>query len=696
MNVLVERIYKYTKTLHPSDAIAFFEFYLDELHARLNFSNKPLHGIVNLGNTCYFNAMLQLLYALPNLKYKELITKVSTSQSIYYLLSILQLLEDTDYIGIHKNTKRMTVTVTGTTTETETATERFGDLVKKTGIEIGTCTDINEILTTLFLSDYPLDNMNIKIQRYKVLDNVQGKIGEAQTTRILNLSITNNEKNLSEILNSYINPPVENSVENSVEKIIEQIEICGDTIILSLNRFNYQNKLSQYINKHIAFPEAINIQNTTYRLVSFSVFIYDQQTETAEINNGHYVTLACPSDIRGVYSNWYLFDDTDIEVYDNSDKTFQQYLHSGYIYIYVKTDSFNADALDVNPFMKFPSQQPEISADMQYIQNFLDTTHTKICNEFVKQISTPAKIEIIEIISDDTEKSHSFTSDINQHLESHKVSMDIDVQYLYFLFSFSHRKMIKKVPRKINILNFPYTFSLHKVITTPPPPTTCNLVVINDDDDIYVQHDNNIKILKNEEVGYYTQYGLVYMYKRTAVLENNVPYTMNNFTFTNPFTTPFTTQFTKLTEEQQQMITDSTEIEHKKTPEINDEIKSKIDSMLNSINERIKNKKESWLTFINNYSVYPYFYENITVENLKLLIEVLYPERNKNLNKMVKAQLIKLLNASVPVIDIITPEPSLHHDIPIQILYTLTETDKTLNIKEDPNITTNDVLDSLF
>jgi ubiquitin carboxyl-terminal hydrolase 36/42 len=263
-------------------------------------NNIKLHGLPNIGNTCYLNACIQTLKHIPVLMYELIYPRDKIKILLIFRRFFKDLLKD----GI--NNKYMF--------------NFYNILCRNINIDrLGIQGDSSEVLSGML--SIIIDNSKVieKIFRNKILSEIKcskcNHISKTyQNSHCLNLNIPNNKKsvNLLNLINLYQkNTILDNENKYKCEKCNQYsnaskkmtIEKTGNILVINLNRHKYENR-SKKNTIPITFTKNINIFNKSYKLVS----IIEHTSGGDNSNSGHYINKSL-----NVFDNkWYFYSDSHV------------------------------------------------------------------------------------------------------------------------------------------------------------------------------------------------------------------------------------------------------------------------------------------------------------------------------------------------------------------------------------------------
>ena len=267
-------------------------------------------GLVNMGATCYVNAMIQQLFMLPEFRKEilEIKEKLEPGTPLYELQTAMAML----YQGKLRNLK----------------TKKFYESMQ---IDIHVQRDASEFLMNLFEAVTATLRLTKKSRLIKNLFEIGtrttikcsscNEISEVPATALmLSLAVKVN-KSLAEGLDAFTSPETlegDNSYfcEKCKKKVTakkrEQIESLPRFLLVQLKRFEQVYGLkNKKLNSYYKFPLLLNMEKyindkCMYQLKGVVIHV-------GTLNSGHYYSLIKNND------HWIRFDDTNIEPFDPTD-----------------------------------------------------------------------------------------------------------------------------------------------------------------------------------------------------------------------------------------------------------------------------------------------------------------------------------------------------------------------------------------
>ena len=296
----------------------------------MDFSNSNLIGLNNLGNTCFFNSVLQLLCQATILN-KLILSNSNVKGKFIDIYS--------EFLSNYTSSSEKT------TISPNKIIEHVSKILKREGYQQEDAEQyLNYIIDTLISELSVLDkhlyisskNMTLNnlinnlftIQVNKVIScpNCNNKSVSNDNNNLLYLSIDNNANTLDELINNYLSEEILDDknkwkcdkCKKSVNaKIYREIKRLPKYLIIVLKRYTNNNNKN---NKEITIPQYINHNN---KKLEQRGFIY----HSGSTGGGHYVYYGNRND------KWYLHNDSSVHPVDNN----QIYNISkfGYIYLFV-------------------------------------------------------------------------------------------------------------------------------------------------------------------------------------------------------------------------------------------------------------------------------------------------------------------------------------------------------------------------
>jgi len=297
--------------------------------------NNIKNGLNNLGNTCFFNSTLQLLYQCTILnkllltnnfegqlinKYKNFITEYSsTDNSIITPIDIIRTVSNS--LGRYGSSQ-------------EDAEQYLNYILDSLITELHMYIDKNNISNLKILNK----NLTVKVLIDNILTIQMRKTIICPYCNYKSLSLDNENKlylalisntPLSELIRNYMNEELDNDNQYKCEKCNQFSNAIINREIIQYPKYLIIT-LKRYTNSNIKIDLPVNINNniklsidTNYELRGF---IY----HSGITNGGHYVYYGKRAD------NWYLFNDSNISIV--SIEEINNIIRFAYVYLYSKTN----------------------------------------------------------------------------------------------------------------------------------------------------------------------------------------------------------------------------------------------------------------------------------------------------------------------------------------------------------------------
>ncbi|KAM3137664.1 hypothetical protein pb186bvf_010278 [Paramecium bursaria] len=318
---------------------------------------KNPKGLINVGNNCYLNSIIQMLYNLEPFRRELLQLDTSPVSFTQKLIHHFWELYQSDRESI--NTKEFYSQFLDTFPQfkygqQEDAHECLMNILQMIGQEnnypikmsfwdkVSQFCCINEsiqeweqnrqrennIITRYFIGQLKniikCDQCNFTLEQFEEFQSINIALEDITKTQYLNEVLDNHFK--SSILNMYKCK----RCHGAVSKIQNIITVFPRVLVLSFKRFAQNNNQIQRINANIAFPLNLVMDNYGER----SDNIYALQSiihHTGSVNYGHYYA-SCKSK-----NNWYRFDDWQVDKLDIEKKQYDTFgTPTPYILLYIR------------------------------------------------------------------------------------------------------------------------------------------------------------------------------------------------------------------------------------------------------------------------------------------------------------------------------------------------------------------------
>ena len=292
----------------------------------MDFDNSISNGLNNLGNTCFFNSVLQLLYQCTVLNKLVIINNIDGSLIKYYrdfLISYSSKSNPSDILNYVSN-------ILGRIGYSQEDAEQYLNYIIDSIIdELNTYIKLNSLenlklidknITLKTLIDYLF---TIHITKNIICPNCN-YISESNDN-INKLYLSVNYDNLNDMLNEYLNEVLDDNNKYKCEKCKKYINAIIKRKIIKLPKYliitlkRYSNKNNK-INKNINISKNFKFNNKYYELRGI---IY----HSGSTNGGHYVYFGKKN------NDWFLYNDSSVKKID--EEQIDNIIKIGYIYLYV-------------------------------------------------------------------------------------------------------------------------------------------------------------------------------------------------------------------------------------------------------------------------------------------------------------------------------------------------------------------------
>lgn len=299
-------------------------------------------GLLNIGNTCYANSALQLLFSIDELReyilddknWENQLKEICIKKGISKDTEIVQLIKQYFIIILYKF-----LTISGDVKNPLCIFSLFSYKNPNSNFNIREQNDSHEFLNMLLdnleeefyklkniiplessikkteyssiLSDLLNIEYNIKFKNTN--DNSIEDITEKNNFLYLHLSSDENKENIQSLINKFLNNELIDNENNEIEKEIK-INKSSKYLLCYLTRFIGMRKN----NKPVDISKIIDIDNKKYEIISII-------SHSGSTSGGHYINY---SKRKG---EWYLFNDSS--VHKMSEDTVLNNVSSGSAYI---------------------------------------------------------------------------------------------------------------------------------------------------------------------------------------------------------------------------------------------------------------------------------------------------------------------------------------------------------------------------
>lgn len=299
-------------------------------------------GLLNIGNTCYANSALQLLFSIDELReyilddknWENQLKEICIKKGISKDTEIVQLIKQYFIIILYKF-----LTISGDVKNPLCIFSLFNYKNPNSNFNIREQNDSHEFLNMLLdnleeefyklkniiplessikkteyssiLSDLLNIEYNIKFKNTN--DNSIEYITEKNNFLYLHLSSDENKENIQSLINKFLNNELIDNENNEIEKEIK-INKSSKYLLCYLTRFIGMRKN----NKPVDISKIIDIDNKKYEIISII-------SHSGSTSGGHYINY---SKRKG---EWYLFNDSS--VHKMSEDTVLNNVSSGSAYI---------------------------------------------------------------------------------------------------------------------------------------------------------------------------------------------------------------------------------------------------------------------------------------------------------------------------------------------------------------------------
>jgi ubiquitin C-terminal hydrolase len=382
----------------------------------------------NVGNSCYLNTTLQLLYrihslrhALENINVNMLVRNPRITQDVFETSKNLVRILKRVFQEFSRGDRRGDRSINLNTLDIDNGINAYTTIVQITGLTCGEQEDMTEFLVNLISHFEPLYNnedvrnlinsithnqilttycQNRKISitnKYEVNDSPIPERNILDLDRILQLQLINRNSNIQDLINNYqqiediqLDDNLRDNciIRNNTGQITNNNRIAtqqqrritnlpldnsSDYYIISLKRFGVNRDatgraISRYkISDSIQVNPIIRLHNRNYQIMGCGVHM-------GNVKGGHYIYVDY---INGIASRTYN-DSRDYPITDDEQK---QIITGGYVYLYKNIGSTSTiSSVPLAPSIPQVSLKPELKVEPEVIprRKLVRTTTTTL------------------------------------------------------------------------------------------------------------------------------------------------------------------------------------------------------------------------------------------------------------------------------------------------------------------------------
>jgi ubiquitin C-terminal hydrolase len=306
----------------------------------MDLINSKSNGLNNLGNTCFFNSILQLLFQCTVLNKLIISNNINSGLISYYFKFISTYSNSTNSFSPSDIIAYVDKILGRTNYQQEDAEQYLNYIIDSITDELKEWTKQNMISNvTIQNKNLTLDKLinslfTIDIKKHIICPNCNHVSISKEYCNKLYLPIRSNsdptksnpiKSNLLTLIDEYTNETLDESNKYKCERCAEYVRAHLYREIISIPKYliivlkRYSNSNTK-LNDQIQIEQKIIINNKKYYLRGI---VYHM----GSTSGGHYVYYGNKN------NNWYLYNDSSVQV--QSESNINSIIGHGYIYLYV-------------------------------------------------------------------------------------------------------------------------------------------------------------------------------------------------------------------------------------------------------------------------------------------------------------------------------------------------------------------------